>query len=313
MSAATAPDHGHPLARDLHWAIASPPLLRSESDQFCEWPDADFFARLWASHAQPPLHERDGHALPPMRLGRYFEWLWHLWLRAHPRYQLLQANAVWREHGITVGETDLLIRDRETAQIEHWELAVKFYLGHGDLSQRAHWHGPQFRDRLDRKYHHLKLTQTRLTLQPAVQRQLRQQGLVVARARCIVKGRLFLPWLAYWQHAAIAFAAPHFLRGFWLTVSDWQQYGGTYRYLRRLSREQFLAPLPCGALSEDDVVRSVRNGQRPLAVALCQADGRELHRGFIVPDDWPQQALHQQQQALYEDAPQIEQAECHNQ
>ncbi len=297
------------VRHDLEWAIASPPLLDGDHDPLCDWPSAAFFAQAWKQHAEPPLSLADVAALTPMRLGHYFEWLWHIWLRAHPRYDLLRANAVWREQGITLGETDLLLRDRDSGEIEHWELAVKFYLGYGDLALRSHWHGPQFRDRLDHKFEHLKFSQTRLSLLPAVQQQLKQQNLRVSRVRCVVKGRLFLPWTAYWQQQPVAFAAPQFLHGFWLSLSEWQIQQHRYPHIRRLSREQFLAPLTTGALCDDDVVSTVATQQRPIALALCQHDGSEMHRGFVVPDSWPQQALLHSA----ENTPQIQHAEAHNQ
>ncbi len=86
------------------------------------------------------------------RLGRYYERLWQF--------------AVQHAPGETLGELDLLLRDREG--VHHVELAIKLYLGpqDGDGARPEHWLGPGSNDRLDRKLTHLSQHQLPMSARP---------------------------------------------------------------------------------------------------------------------------------------------------
>ncbi|MGH8352425.1 MAG: DUF1853 family protein, partial [Pseudomonas sp.] len=152
-----------PQVRDLAWVLLSPPLLSA-----APWPQrhplsASAWARTPGQLADWLLGlERDSAELEAWlaqnsvrRLGLYYERLWQFALRAAPGIELLAANLPIRQAGQTLGELDLLLRDREG--VHHLELAIKLYLGppQADGRDPAHWLGPGSRDRLDLKLDHL--------------------------------------------------------------------------------------------------------------------------------------------------------------
>ncbi len=111
-----------------------------------------------------------------LRLGNYYERLWHALLSLAPDVTILARNIALRERGRTLGELDLLIEDADGAII-HLELAVKFYLGLPEaltapateqtsaigFSAHSAWLGPDPRDSLHDKVSRLRDHQLRLT------------------------------------------------------------------------------------------------------------------------------------------------------
>ena len=201
---------------DLAWCIASPPLLTVALSPHHSWSAAQYQA-LWQAW-QPTV---PATLALPTRLGRRFEALWQYWLQAHPHWQMLSSGLIVRQQQQTVGEFDLLVRDRRSDHVEHWELAVKFYFGDGDLQDPSSWWGLARQDRLDRKLAKLH-TQLQLATTAPGQQTLQHAGIRVAATRAIVKGRLFYPLAA--RAVRAGFAGPDHLRGYWATSAAWLQW-----------------------------------------------------------------------------------------
>lgn len=190
----------HNEVRDLAWAIGSPGLLPGLEQA----PDDGWYAALLQEY-HPRLLELDrapallrrycGHC---RRLGQYFETLWHFFLLDHPRFQVLGYNRQQVVAGRTLGAFDLLLWDSRYRRIEHWELAVKFYLITDMRAPQNSALGINPCDRLRRKLEHMQQHQLRLSHQPPVRRALMAEGLMPAHTRLVLKGRLFYP-----QHAAL--------------------------------------------------------------------------------------------------------------
>lgn len=285
----------NPLVRDLAWALSSPPLLQ-RVDADIRWLDQDWLSEVTAcyqsllqtlEHDPQPLRDTV-NAQKDRRLGNYFETLWRFWLATNDRYALLYANLPLRSATRTIGEFDFLVKDRETGKVLHWEVAVKFYLGVADTLQPANWWGPARRDRLDIKTRHLLEHQGRLSRHHQAVQLFEELGIHVDETWLLLKGRLFYP--ADRQAVAPQGAHPAHLRGFWLQRSAFPAGNDTSWVL--LDRHQWLAPL-AGVDSSACVDSSqlletwVNNAMtRPVCVARIEA-GRELERGFIVPDNWP--------------------------
>ena len=275
-----------PLVRDLAWALHSPPLLIETDD--LGWPNhADTAQRLQSLNSDPtPLHnavmaQRSG------RLGLYFEALWQFWLADNPDYALLANNMQIQVNGTTSGELDIIVQDRHNRQLQHWELAVKFYLGIGDTSATSAWIGPNAQDRLDRKLQHLRNHQLPLLQYPETQAQLAAAGWDIQQQRLILKGRLFYP-LQQTAPAPLG-ASPDHLRGWWAQPEDFlAHFETTSLQWQLLSRQHWLAPLrreSAGTLqTATELLRTFNNV--PLCVAGF-AEGDECSRGFIVSPDWP--------------------------
>lgn len=283
-----------PVVRDLYWTLSSAPLLR-RTDAGIRWPQPAWFHDISLAY-RDQLTELDTHPQPlhvvvraekDRRLGNYFETLWRFWLASNDRYRLLYANLPVRSADRTLGEFDLLVEDSETGRTLHWELAVKFYLGIGDTTRPENWWGPAQRDRLDIKIHRLLHHQSRLSQHPQAAALLHELGIRIDERWVILKGRLFYP-----LHPA---AAPppgvpgSHKRGFWVEAR-------TFARLEEalwlpLDRRQWLAPLShiqrADCLEGSALLALWR--QQPLRRPLCMvrvANGSEIERGFVVPDDW---------------------------
>lgn len=271
----------------LAWAIGSPPLLTTALHPHAALTAADaaHWWQQWQPTAPPPASDR-------IRLGSDFEQLWQYWLSEHPRWQLLAHNLPIREANRTLGEFDLLVCDRETGEQEHWELAVKFYLGYGDLNQPHSWHGPQFRDRLDHKLQHLRGEQLCWKDRPAGQLILRAAGLAPSRARAIVKGRLCYPLGQ--QNGSAQFAAPGHERGYWATAAQWREWLMQQSLpvaARPLHRTEWLAAAADTELHPLShwLTSAPAPGMRPLALRL-KVGATIWPMVFIVANDWPERA-----------------------
>ncbi|NHI00583.1 MULTISPECIES: DUF1853 family protein [Oceanimonas] len=181
--------------RDLAWAIGSPGLLpglqEAPADQWYEQLLRDYHPRLLALDSHPDLLHR--HCGDCLRLGQYFEALWHFFLLDNPRFQVLGFNRQQVVAGRTLGAFDLLLWDNQHRRVEHWELAVKFYLITDTRQPRDSALGINPCDRLRRKLDHMQQHQLRLSQRPEVKRSLAAEGLMPSHTRLVLKGRLFYP------------------------------------------------------------------------------------------------------------------------
>jgi hypothetical protein len=127
-----------PALRHLAWLCTAPPLWQFP-DAFvpADWLPADWYARLQHWDATPQEAPAFVHALPNPRLGLYFETLYDALLTHLLGWQVLARNLPIRAGGLTLGELDFVVRNPHTGEVEHHEIAVKFYLGY-----QAQPHGP---------------------------------------------------------------------------------------------------------------------------------------------------------------------------
>ena len=317
----------HPMVRDLAWSVFSDDLILADAID----PQADSLRPCALSELTPArlawLRALDRSPQPLMdhvgsrnqqRLGLYFESLWHFFLRADPRAELLAHNLPVREKGRTVGEFDCLYRCRDSGETVPLELAGKFYLyigagSGGSEDERADWLGPGQRDRLDRKLSHLAGHQTRLATDPAARRLLQDRGLMPDRTEVAVRGRLFrrpdqpcrpppgfnpLCSLQHW-HYSDSLAGPD---------GNDNTSGGHVI----LSRQHWLAPLGPGthgpgtlfagevspgpvyermADLEQTLHARFNSGDGPQLIASLDSTQRERWRFFVAPKTWPTRHL----------------------
>lgn len=186
----------HPHVRNLAWVIASPSLLSylPNTDYAVDVLGDDFWQQHYLAYL-PKLQLLDNYpqALeqflsqhPHHRLGYYFEYLLLFWLldnEYHP-FELIKHRATLYEGKITRGELDFLVKNQQTGQVEHWEAAVKFYLGYQPLNNAYDWWGANDNDRLGNKLRHLANKQFS---------HVAYQNSVIERRCLIIKGRLFYP------------------------------------------------------------------------------------------------------------------------
>ena len=187
-----------PLVRQLAFAVASPNILSALPLELDIQHAFHFHpSQIWQQHFQtylPRLKQLDQDPkeledfmaqLKSTRLGLRFEMFMWFWLLDHHyhAYELLGHSIQIIDGARTTGELDFLIKNTETNQIEHWEVALKYYLGETDLSLTT-WYGLNRTDTLNRKLKHF--THKQFQFQQALDTDIQVRF-------AVLKGQLFLP------------------------------------------------------------------------------------------------------------------------
>lgn len=291
----------HPAVRDLAWTLLSPPLLNAPP---C--PQRHPLAGSDWAHDPQRLQDwllaldRDSQplrdwlaALTSRRLGLYYERLWQFALARAPGVELLAANLAIRNGGHTLGELDVLLRDRDGTH--HLELAIKLYLGPvaGDGRDPLQWIGPGSHDRLGNKLAHLMGHQLPMSANPHSREVLERLEVRQLQAHVWLGGYLFYPRPGHTQPPAGA--NPQHLRGRWVRRRDWAGVAG--EHWQPLARHAWLAPARFDANERWPVEQfegwlAALDNEAPaqLLVRVDQeADGswQERERLFLVGDHWP--------------------------
>ena len=272
------------LTVDLAWALQSEPLIDSSFGP--EWPASTWFRDLDAGETAPA-----GEALPA-RLGLRFERLIHDWLEASPDFDCLEHNLPVRTADRTIGEFDLVVA--HAGVIEHWELAVKYYLGTGDQRNLDCWYGPNPTDTLGTKLRRLEQHQMRLATHPAARSLLQARQLQIERVRGFVKGRLFYPLQHFLAKEFVCPAAvnPNHHRGWWCTLAEFEKFdpfgAASFCYLPKSDwlAEMMDCPPQRGKNRAGTLAACVASGRETWHVAVLDKAGRETSRGFIVTPGW---------------------------
>lgn len=224
------------------------------------------------------------------RLGDYFETLMRTWIEEVPPAKLAAAN--WQVYSgpRTIGEFDLLFRrDR---RLWHWELAIKFYLGHPAEDGQFRWFGPKPRDRLDRKWAKMRGQQLRLKDHPASEVALDILGVDdEPQPRAFIKGYLFEPLDAGYEVEYPPDINPRALRGWWVHHNRLKAHRSRLEAEEWVILEERRWMSPARPTDEDrlmsfDALTGVVPPHRPTLVAGLD-DGHEVTRGFVVPRNWP--------------------------
>ena len=199
MNTLRAPHNLHqfktPAIRHLAWLCEAPQLLASPLTFYpARFLPEDYLSVLthWDTHPES-VPERLLTATEK-RLGHYFERLYEVMLSELMGWPILLKNQQIRKDGRTIGELDFVVRNLQSGELEHHEIAIKYYLGVPDPDGSTWWYGPNAQDRLDLKTGHLLSRQSQLTQRPETQSVLAELGINdTARPRIFMPGYLFYP------------------------------------------------------------------------------------------------------------------------
>lgn len=176
-------------SRDMAWAVGSAPLLMPVNDVGFKVP-SDEVCKGELDQLMPLLVRIDAglDTHPKNRLlGIYFEQLIIEWLKNKPETEKIITNLQITKTNRTIGELDVLFRCNGIWN--HWELAVKFYLGVGDTSQLENWIGPSVNDRLSTKL--IRTAEVLNTARDFGAEELAAHGVINPVPSLWMKGRLF--------------------------------------------------------------------------------------------------------------------------
>lgn len=129
----------------------------------------------------------------PYRLGFHFEGLLQFWLEdgyhlgRHP-YEVLAHNQQLFDGAQTTGELDFILYNHDTNEVEHWELAIKFYVGFSPYHLK-NWVGINRKDNLERKLTHMKEKPFR-SIEVNIDF---HQDMHIDKRYAVLKGRFFRP------------------------------------------------------------------------------------------------------------------------
>ncbi|NUF85281.1 DUF1853 family protein [Acinetobacter seifertii] len=230
----------HPIVRQLAFTIASPNLLCHLPQSLTIQHSFQLHSDLtWRQHFQnylPRLQQLDESPEPLLlfmsrlkstRLGLRFENLLWFWLQEdqYHSYQLLGHSIQKIEGAKTLGELDFLVLNKETQQIEHWEVALKYYLGEGQLNLEQ-WIGLNREDTLSTKLYHF--TDKQFQFSEALDFNIQQRF-------AVLKGQLYLPLNLAQEQSIPDWINSNRRLGYWGTnIPDSKFY--------RLERHEWLCP-----------------------------------------------------------------------
>ncbi|MGC8121270.1 DUF1853 family protein [Marinobacter sp. VGCF2001] len=287
-----------PAVRHLAWLCLAPQLLRHE------------FSFNPSAHLAPGFltmlkeWEKNPEALPPRlaesperRLGHYVERLYEVLLRDLLGWDIILQNQQIRAGDRTLGELDFLVRNRESGQLEHHEIAIKFYLGFRGEESQTRWFGPNARDRLDLKTDRLVNHQSQLCRRPETLDLLASLGICEP-----IVPRIFMPGYLFYPDEQTVPAPPaqapaSHLRGRWLWVDEARQQNRTCWV--PLDKPNWIGPwaqpqAPDVSLGKRALERVEALGTPQLFAILgeCEDSGSwvEKDRVFVMPLPWPKVA-----------------------
>ncbi|MEB3767479.1 DUF1853 family protein [Acinetobacter sp. MD2] len=192
-----------PAVRQLAFCIASPNIVTMHPPELSihfnfEWHNDNFWENCYQNY-QRRLIELDQNPtalhtflakIKSTRLGIRFESLLWFWLQDNPNeqyhpYRLIQHSVQQIQGKQTLGELDFLLLNTHTMHIEHWEVALKFYLAERQYQLGA-WYGLNRQDTLQKKLQHFTQKQFQFS---------RALGFAIEKKYAVLKGQLYLPTL----------------------------------------------------------------------------------------------------------------------
>jgi len=163
-----------PIQRFYQWVIDSPSLLELRS------PISDLSV-FSSNHRLDDTHTYQGNP----RLGFLYQHLCEQVINSSPNHAITHDEIQINVDGRTLGAIDFIVENQQSNLLEHWEVAIKFYLLHGDI-----WFGPNSHDQLDKKLERMLNHQLAMSSSSAFVEQYPE--LQTASEHLLMQGRLYI-------------------------------------------------------------------------------------------------------------------------
>ena len=189
-----------PILQDLAWLLASPSLLApspnlptiSSSEWWTMFENA--FDWILQEDQNPESLVQFVDTPRQFKLGLYAEDLMVYYLRNASPYTVLAHDLQVFHEKRSIGAFDFIVRTAE-GTVEHWEMAIKYYLQFEGKSNWDAFIGPGGRDTLQRKMNKMLLRQILLGDRPEAKIQLDALSIPQPQSKRIISvGRLFSAW-----------------------------------------------------------------------------------------------------------------------
>ncbi|MDP4546811.1 DUF1853 family protein [Marinobacter sp. MDS2] len=284
-----------PAVRHLAWLCEAPQLVASPiSFRPFEFLPPNYLATLihWDRHPK----DAPARFLAPMekRLGHYFERLYEVMLSDLMGWEVVLKNQQIRTEKQTLGELDFLLRNPVSGEFEHHEIAIKYYLGVPAAEGPTLWYGPNARDRLDLKSHHMLSHQSQMAQRPETQNVLAKLGI-----HDPVKPRIFMPGYLFYpndEFAELPTTVPDdHLTGKWRYAANLNT--EKTRHWVRLNKPHWIGPWNQHGQPDADAARATIQWVEAEGIPALFAEMAwqaelscwvETDRWFVVPSSWPQ-------------------------
>jgi len=185
------------LMQRLAWCVLTPELVTIPQNFFVHANDRAQFWQSFKREVERNTQEKridklyqDIEQLKTFRLGDLFECFINFIFSVHPDYQVIERNLQVIVDGVTLGELDLLVQNKNNRSLLHIEMASKFYLNIPWMG-KDFWVGSNVKDRLDLKLDRLIHHQLALSSHPAMLHWLAERNLPKAQACSLLRGQLF--------------------------------------------------------------------------------------------------------------------------
>ncbi|PSW18845.1 DUF1853 domain-containing protein [Photobacterium sanctipauli] len=248
------------LARTSDCLLTLPPLLAGHADIA----DQAWFDSFRTRAVLPSAQAYQGNH----RLGFFYQWLWQQLIVHHPDYTLVAEELQLQHNKQTLGAIDFLVKNKISGDLEHWEVAIKFYLACGQS-----WPGPNAIDNLDKKASRMLDHQLLMSQHPAYENQFAAKYGTPKVRRLIMQGRLFYPCHSSDIGSAIALN-PNVATGKWCYSAQ----AGKLN-LRAIGKPDWIAPPTFEQLEDNPPLSQVTHP------TMAVAPDNQIW--FVMPEHWP--------------------------
>ena len=239
------------------WIITQPNLIAADQP----------FADLSHLQVQPLAENSQYHG--NRRLGFLYQHLCTEAFKHSDNYHVAMEEIQLNQAGKTLGAIDLILHNQQRDQLEHWEVAIKFYLLH-----QGTWFGPNAHDQLDKKLDRMLNHQLAMSCSDTFHQQYPQ--LEVASHHLLMQGRLYTNPFSDEITPTHCLGYPlndQLINGYWCYYSQSQQ----------IKQPLFHLPKERWAIGLGEQLEPIN----PNPERFIHAQTKQGQFWFVVPDCWP--------------------------